>query len=141
MTRTVVIGGGGIAGLTSGLAFARKAWKVRVHELDQQLRILGAAIYIWENGLRMLDALGVLPAVIRDAIPGWRHEKRNHDGSIFAQSHVSPRFRLYALSLDRCDPAARPLSGAGRRDPLAHCATLRSRRSAASGAYVSTRVR
>jgi 2-polyprenyl-6-methoxyphenol hydroxylase-like FAD-dependent oxidoreductase len=93
--RTVEIAGGGIAGLTCGLAFARKGWRVRVHEQDDRLRILGAGIYIWENGLRTLDALGVLPAVIRDAIPGSRHEKRDHDGRLFAQSRISPAFRLY----------------------------------------------
>lgn len=95
MTRTVEIAGGGIAGLASGLAFARKGWRVRVHEQDDRLRILGAGIYIWENGLRTLDALGVLPAVVGDVIPGWRHEKRDHDGTLFAQSRLSPGFRLY----------------------------------------------
>jgi 2-polyprenyl-6-methoxyphenol hydroxylase-like FAD-dependent oxidoreductase len=91
----VEIAGGGIAGLASGLAFARKGWRVRVHEQDDSLRILGAGIYIWENGLRTLDALGVLPAVTRDAIPAWRHEKRDRDGRLFAQSRISPAFRLY----------------------------------------------
>ncbi len=95
MTRTVEIAGGGIAGLASGLAFARKGWRVRVHEQDDRLRILGAGIYIWENGLRTLDTLGVLPAVIQDAIPAWRHEKRDRDGRLFAQSRISPAFRLY----------------------------------------------
>lgn len=95
MPGTVEIAGGGIAGLTTGLAFARKGWRVRVHEQDDTLRILGAGIYIWENGLRVLDALGVLYPVIAGAIPAWRHEKRNHDGAIFAESRVGPDFRLY----------------------------------------------
>jgi 2-polyprenyl-6-methoxyphenol hydroxylase-like FAD-dependent oxidoreductase len=83
---TVEIAGGGIAGLTTGLAFARKGWRVRVHEQDSELRILGAGIYIWENGLRVLDALGVLNPVIAGTIPASRHEKRNHDGTLFSQS-------------------------------------------------------
>jgi 2-polyprenyl-6-methoxyphenol hydroxylase-like FAD-dependent oxidoreductase len=95
VTGSVEIAGGGIAGLTTGLAFARKGWRVRVHEQDSELRILGAGIYIWENGLRVLDALGVLDAVIAGAIPAWRHEKRNQDGEIFAQSRIGPDFRLY----------------------------------------------
>ena len=95
MTGAVEIAGGGIAGLTTGLAFARKGWRVRVHEQDDQLRIPGAGIYLFENGLRVLDALGVLDAAIAEAIPAWRHEKRNHDGSLFAQSLLSPDFRLY----------------------------------------------
>jgi 2-polyprenyl-6-methoxyphenol hydroxylase-like FAD-dependent oxidoreductase len=95
VTGTVEIAGGGIAGLTTGLAFARKGWRVRVHEQDAGLRILGAGIYIWENGLRVLDALGVLHQIIGDAIPATRHEKRNQDGTIFAQSRIGAEFRLY----------------------------------------------
>jgi len=94
MTGIVEIAGGGIAGLTTGLAFARKGWRVRVHEQDDDLRILGAGIYIWENGLRVLDALGVLTAVTWDAIPAWRHEKRDR-GEVFAKSRLMPNFRLY----------------------------------------------
>ena len=44
MKRTVEIAGGGIAGLTTGLAFAQKGWRVRVHEQESALRILGAGI-------------------------------------------------------------------------------------------------
>jgi 2-polyprenyl-6-methoxyphenol hydroxylase-like FAD-dependent oxidoreductase len=95
VTGSVEIAGGGIAGLTTGLAFARKGWRVRVHEQDETLRVLGAGIYIWENGLRVLDALGVLHPVIADTIPAWRHEKRNQDGTVFAQSRIGPDFRLY----------------------------------------------
>lgn len=95
MRGTVEIAGGGIAGLTTGLAFAQKGWRVRVHEQDDRLRVLGAGIYIFENGLRVLEALGVLRAVVADAVPAWRHEKRNHDGSVFAQSRLGPEFRLY----------------------------------------------
>jgi 2-polyprenyl-6-methoxyphenol hydroxylase-like FAD-dependent oxidoreductase len=95
MIGSVEIAGGGIAGLTTGLAFARKGWRVRVHEQDSDLRILGAGIYLWENGLRVLDALGVLGPVIAGVIPASRHEKRSHDGRVFARSQLTPEFRLY----------------------------------------------
>jgi len=93
--RTVEIAGGGIAGLTTGLAFAQKGWRVRVHEQDSALRVLGAGIYIWENGLRVLDALGVLPRVIAGVTPASRHEKRDHGGKAFASSRTGLDFRLY----------------------------------------------
>ncbi len=95
MSGTVEIAGGGIAGLTTGLAFARKGWRVCVHEQDDDLRILGAGIYLWENALRVLDALDVLHLVTQDAIPAWRHEKRDRDGTVFASSRLMPNFRLY----------------------------------------------
>src|SRR3984893_14493186 len=95
VTGAVEIAGGGIAGLTTGLAFARKGWRVRVHEQDDDLRILGAGIYIWENGLRVLDTLGVLDAVVEGTLPAWRHEKRDHQGEGFARSRLGSDFRLY----------------------------------------------
>jgi 2-polyprenyl-6-methoxyphenol hydroxylase-like FAD-dependent oxidoreductase len=94
-THSVEIAGGGIGGLTAGLAFARRGWRVRVHEQDSQLRILGAGIYIWENGLRVLETLGVYDAVIDGAIPAWRHEKRDADGSVFSRDYFSRDSRLY----------------------------------------------
>jgi 2-polyprenyl-6-methoxyphenol hydroxylase-like FAD-dependent oxidoreductase len=93
--RAVEIAGGGIAGLTAGLAFAQKGWRARVHEQDSGLRNFGAGMYIWENGLRVLDALGVLPQVIAGVIPASCHEKRNPDGKPFASSRISGDFRLY----------------------------------------------
>jgi 2-polyprenyl-6-methoxyphenol hydroxylase-like FAD-dependent oxidoreductase len=93
--RAVEIAGGGIAGLTAGLAFAQKGWHVRVHEQDCGLRMFGAGMYIWENGLRVLEALGVLPQVIAGVIPASRHEKRNPDGKPFASSRIGRDFRLY----------------------------------------------
>jgi 2-polyprenyl-6-methoxyphenol hydroxylase-like FAD-dependent oxidoreductase len=94
-TNSVEIAGGGIAGLTAGLAFARRGWRVRVHEQDSELRILGAGIYIWENGLRVLETLGVYDAVIEGAIPAWRHEKRDADDSRFSYDDFSRASRLY----------------------------------------------
>jgi 2-polyprenyl-6-methoxyphenol hydroxylase-like FAD-dependent oxidoreductase len=88
------VAGGGIAGLTAGLAFARQGWSVRVHEQDETLRIPGAGIYIWENGLRVLENLGVLDAVRAGAIPATMHEKRDHDGRPFASGGFAPDFRL-----------------------------------------------
>jgi 2-polyprenyl-6-methoxyphenol hydroxylase-like FAD-dependent oxidoreductase len=94
-THTVEIAGGGIAGLTAGLAFARQGWRVRVHEQDADLRILGAGIYIWENGLRVLETLGVYDAVIDGALPAWRHQKRDADDRVFSSDDFSRADRLY----------------------------------------------
>jgi 2-polyprenyl-6-methoxyphenol hydroxylase-like FAD-dependent oxidoreductase len=93
--RSAEIAGAGIAGLTAGLALAQKGWRVRVHEQETAPRRPGAGMYIWENGLRVLDALGVLPRVIDGVIPATRHEKRNADGKPFAMSPIGRDFRLY----------------------------------------------
>jgi 2-polyprenyl-6-methoxyphenol hydroxylase-like FAD-dependent oxidoreductase len=67
MKQTVEIVGAGIAGLTTGLAFAQKGWRVRVHEQRNALCNRREGIFVWENGLRVLDALGVLTPAIAGA--------------------------------------------------------------------------
>src|SRR5882724_3607028 len=91
MKRTVEIAGGGIA----GLALAQKGWRVRVHERDSALPTVCAGVYVWENGLRVLDALGVLNEMIDGVIPATRHETRNHNGAIFASSKIGRDVRLF----------------------------------------------
>ena len=59
----VEIVGGGIAGLVASIQFARKGWSVRVHERSVALRASGNGLPIFENGLRILEALGLADAV------------------------------------------------------------------------------
>ncbi len=58
-TRRAEIAGAGYAGLAAAISLARRGWRVRVHEANHELRELGAGIFMWENGLRALDRLGV----------------------------------------------------------------------------------
>ena len=60
----VEIAGGGFAGLTAAIAIKKLGWSVRVHEADKELRTFGAGIYIWENGLRVLRAIGAYDDVM-----------------------------------------------------------------------------
>jgi 2-polyprenyl-6-methoxyphenol hydroxylase-like FAD-dependent oxidoreductase len=57
--RHVEIAGAGLAGLTAAVAFAKGGWTVRVHERGDELREIGAGIFLWENALRVLEAIGV----------------------------------------------------------------------------------
>src|SRR3954471_21778853 len=65
--RHVEIVGAGFAGLTAACAFAQRGWSVRVHERADRLRPTGAGIYIYENGLRVLEAVGAYEAAVRGA--------------------------------------------------------------------------
>ena len=56
--RHAEIAGAGFAGLTAACALAQRGWSVRVHERADRLRTTGAGIYIYENGLRVLEAVG-----------------------------------------------------------------------------------
>src|ERR1700753_4276620 len=65
--RHVEIVGAGFAGLTSACALAQRGWSVRVHERADRLRTTGAGIYIYENGLRVLEAVGAYAAATHGA--------------------------------------------------------------------------
>jgi 2-polyprenyl-6-methoxyphenol hydroxylase-like FAD-dependent oxidoreductase len=65
--RHAEIAGAGFAGLTAACALAQRGWSVRVHERADALRTTGAGIYIYENGLRVLEALGAYEAAIKGA--------------------------------------------------------------------------
>ena len=67
MKRHAEIAGAGFAGLTAACALAQRGWSVRVHERGQRLRTTGAGIYIYENGLRVLAAVGAYEEAIKGA--------------------------------------------------------------------------
>jgi 2-polyprenyl-6-methoxyphenol hydroxylase-like FAD-dependent oxidoreductase len=67
MKRHAEIAGAGFAGLTAACALAQRGWSVRVHERGQRLRTTGAGIYIYENGLRVLAAVGAYDAAVEGA--------------------------------------------------------------------------
>ncbi|MGA8471879.1 MAG: FAD-dependent oxidoreductase, partial [Pseudolabrys sp.] len=64
--RRAEIVGGGFAGLASACALAQRGWDVRLHERDSELRTTGAGIYVYENGLRVLEALGAYEDSVQD---------------------------------------------------------------------------
>jgi len=69
---TALVAGGGIGGLATAAALAQRGWAVTVYERQDQLRAVGAGIYIWENGLRVLEALDAFDDATADDGEGWR---------------------------------------------------------------------
>ncbi len=59
MSRTILIAGGGIAGLVSALALARKGFRAVVFEQSQKLEAVGAGIQLSPNAMHVLLALGL----------------------------------------------------------------------------------
>jgi 2-polyprenyl-6-methoxyphenol hydroxylase-like FAD-dependent oxidoreductase len=76
--RRVEIAGAGLAGLTAACALAQRGWRVRVHERADRLRTTGAGIYVYENGLRVLEALGAYAAAVAGAPIAHTREVRDH---------------------------------------------------------------
>ena len=96
MTRRAEIAGAGFAGLAAGLALQQRGWRVRVHERNPTLRSEGFGIAIHENGIAVLEALGVLDAVLPNALRISRMETRDRHGR--TTSVMTPKSRTYRVS-------------------------------------------
>jgi 2-polyprenyl-6-methoxyphenol hydroxylase-like FAD-dependent oxidoreductase len=86
--RHAEIAGAGFAGLTLGAALAQRGWSVRIHERSPECRAFGAGIWFWENGVRVLNAIGACDEALDGAVmtPSWR--------SLDANGKVIDHFRF-----------------------------------------------
>lgn len=96
MARHAEIAGAGFAGLVAALALAQRGWTVRVHERNPSLRNEGFGIAIHENGIRVLEAVGVLDAVLERGLRISRMETRDAAGRMTAV--MIPKSRTYRIS-------------------------------------------
>jgi len=86
--KTVLIVGGGIAGLTLGRALHRQGLTVELVERSTAWRAEGGGIMVHANGMRMLRALG-LDAAVEEAgerVGRWRF--CDHAGEILSESDL-----------------------------------------------------
>ncbi len=95
MKGNAIIAGAGIGGLAAGLALLRKGWQVRIYEQSDDIRILGAAIYIWENGLRVLETLGVYEQVTAGVQQVQVRERRGAQGELLGVENTAASGRLF----------------------------------------------
>jgi 2-polyprenyl-6-methoxyphenol hydroxylase-like FAD-dependent oxidoreductase len=84
MTRRAEIVGAGFAGLTAACALAQRGWSVRVHERADRLRPTGAGIYVYENGLRVLEAVGAYDDAVRGAPHAHTREVRDDKNNVIS---------------------------------------------------------
>ncbi|HEY1723023.1 MAG TPA: NAD(P)/FAD-dependent oxidoreductase [Magnetospirillaceae bacterium] len=85
--------GGGIGGLTAAAALALRGWSVHLHERQTQIREAGAGIYLSENGLRVLEAIGAYDAAIRDSHRGMKSFVRDFKNNVIEDRDLL-HFRL-----------------------------------------------
>lgn len=69
---------------------------MRVHERADRLRTAGAGINLYENGLRVLEALGALDDAIRDGARARRRETRDQEDRLLA-THPWGEARVYGV--------------------------------------------
>jgi 2-methyl-3-hydroxypyridine 5-carboxylic acid dioxygenase len=98
--RHAEIAGAGFAGLTAAIALTARGWSVRVHEASPELRAFGAGIFIWENGLRVLKAVGAYAEVMQGAHEAVVYETR-HDGRLLDAHSFTPDKGTRMLTMTR----------------------------------------
>jgi 2-polyprenyl-6-methoxyphenol hydroxylase-like FAD-dependent oxidoreductase len=93
----VEIVGAGLAGLSAACALAQRGWSVRVHERAEGLRTAGAGIYIYENGLRVLEALGAYGDAIAGAPIVHTREVRDNRNRLVAVHRWEASSRVFSI--------------------------------------------
>ncbi|HEY7247547.1 MAG TPA: NAD(P)/FAD-dependent oxidoreductase [Xanthobacteraceae bacterium] len=101
MRGTVEIVGGGIGGLFIGYLLAREGWHVRVNERHSQIREIGAALFLKNNAVTVLEHVGIAELVLKRAVCIRRAEIRDHkDRLLQRRALVGP---ARAFNLPRSD--------------------------------------
>jgi 2-polyprenyl-6-methoxyphenol hydroxylase-like FAD-dependent oxidoreductase len=95
--RRVEIVGAGFAGLVAACAFAQRGWSVRVHERADELRTTGAGIYIYENGLRVLEALGAYTEAVKGAPVANTREVRDDRNRVVSVHRWDNSARVFSI--------------------------------------------
>jgi salicylate hydroxylase len=92
----IAIVGGGIGGLTAGLALLQRGIEVEIFEQAAELREVGAGVQISSNGTRVLHALGLGPALAEIGVAPAGKEIR-----LWNTGQTWKLFDLGALSVER----------------------------------------
>jgi 2-polyprenyl-6-methoxyphenol hydroxylase-like FAD-dependent oxidoreductase len=95
------IAGGGFAGLAAACALAQRGWRVRVHERGVELRTAGAGIYVYENGLRVLEALGAFDDAVKGASVAQTREVRDERNRVISTHKWNRVGRVYSIVRQR----------------------------------------
>jgi 2-polyprenyl-6-methoxyphenol hydroxylase-like FAD-dependent oxidoreductase len=92
--RSAEIAGAGLSGLFLGAALAQRGWRVTIHERSADLRMFGAGIWLWENGLTALESIGAYEQTVRRAqrISSW--DIVDHRSSIIRRRRFRPGDRM-----------------------------------------------
>jgi 2-polyprenyl-6-methoxyphenol hydroxylase-like FAD-dependent oxidoreductase len=90
-----IVVGGGIGGLATAVALARRDHQVEVLERAREFTEVGAGLSIWPNALRALDALGLGEPVRERALMETRAGIRNSDGHWLVRTGTDAFERRY----------------------------------------------
>src|SRR4051812_43055224 len=96
-TRRAEIVGAGFAGVAAACALAPRGWAGRVHERADQLRTTGAGIYVYENGLRVLESLDAYPDAVEGAPVAHTREVRDDRNRVVSVHRWDRSSRVFSI--------------------------------------------
>jgi 2-polyprenyl-6-methoxyphenol hydroxylase-like FAD-dependent oxidoreductase len=87
-SRTALIVGAGIGGLSAGLALRRAGWNIRIFERAASLRELGFGVGLAPNAIAALRELGLADVVLARSCEPRRVEVRRLDGTVLKRAEL-----------------------------------------------------
>ena len=101
--KKVLIVGGGIGGLSAGIAFAKKGCSVTIVELQKEYNVYGVGIIQLGNAIRALDAIGVAEETVKRGSPYGMVKMCAPNGFQFAETGTPPmnRFNIIHNGISR----------------------------------------
>ncbi|HUR22104.1 MAG TPA: FAD-dependent monooxygenase [Vicinamibacterales bacterium] len=90
MSRTALIAGAGIGGLSAAIALRRTGWSVRVFERAQSPRELGFGVGLAPNAIAALRELGMADQVLARSFEPRSVEVRRPDGTVVKRVELPP---------------------------------------------------
>ncbi len=124
MTNSLVIAGGGIAGIAAGLATVRAGWQATVFERAPEFSEVGAGVQLGPNVTRILQAWGLGDALKRmAAFPSGLHARSMTTGEVLAVLPVKDAITTYGapyVTLHRADLHGLLLQAAARDGVQVH---------------------
>jgi 2-polyprenyl-6-methoxyphenol hydroxylase-like FAD-dependent oxidoreductase len=92
--KKVLIVGGGIGGLSAGIALTKKGYEVEIAELQKEFNVYGVGIIQLGNAIRALDAIGVAEETIKRGSPYGMVKMCAPNGFQFAETGTPPMTRF-----------------------------------------------
>ena len=90
MTRTALVVGAGIGGLSAAISLRQAGWNVRVLERAASARELGFGLLVAPNAIAALRELGVADVVLARGFAPSRGELRRMDGTVLKRAEFPP---------------------------------------------------
>ena len=94
--KRAIVAGAGYAGLTAALGLVRRGWSVEVFERAPNVRTEGYSIAFHENGLRTLEALGLIDRALEQAQIMPSRQIRDRHGRVLSDFEAG--YRVYRIT-------------------------------------------